>query len=135
MDKTLIVAKPYAWMEPGEKFTLSDNGTMYTNTRTDEYSNTDKDTDIFSRVETNYSISTEIAKKLMDEGVLTTNDTKKSDFVNVFDTMDNMLVTYQEDLDNIDKDMKNAPACLKIEKETVLRNLIKTVSYLRSLKK
>lgn len=135
MNKTLIVAKPYAWMEPGEKFTLSDNGTMYTNTRVDEYSNTDKDSDISSRVETSYSISTDAASKLMKAGILTDNDTQKSAFVNVFDTMDDMIHTYQDDLDNIDEDMKNAPACLKIEKETVLRNLIKTVSYLRSLKK
>jgi len=135
MNKTLIVAKPYAWMEPGEKFTLSDNGTMYTNTRVDEYSNTDKDSDISSRVETSYSISTDAASKLIKAGILTDNDTQKSAFVNVFDTMDDMIHTYQDDLDNIDEDMKDAPACLKIEKETVLRNLIKTVSYLRSLKK
>lgn len=135
MNKTLIVAKPYAWMEPGEKFTLSDNGTMYTNTRVDEYSNTDKDSDISSRVETSYSISTDAASKLIKAGILTDNDTQKSTFVNVFDTMDDMIHTYQDDLDNIDEDMKDAPACLKIEKETVLRNLIKTVSYLRSLKK
>ena len=122
-------------MEPGEKFTLSDNGTMYTNTRVDEYSNTDKDSDISSRVETSYSISTDAASKLIKAGILTDNDTQKSAFVNVFDTMDDMIHTYQDDLDNIDEDMKDAPACLKIEKETVLRNLIKTVSYLRSLKK
>ena len=85
---------------------------------------------------TEYSISTDFAKDLISNGILDDGEKKEDrNFVNVFDTMDDMLDTYQKDLDNIDTDMKDSPACLKIEKETVLRNLIKTLSYLRSLKK
>ena len=56
-------------------------------------------------------------------------------FVNVFNAIDNMLDTYKSDLKNIDIDMSDAPECLKVEKTTVLRNLIKTLDYLKNLKK
>lgn len=133
MTKILTVAKPYAWMEPGETFELSNDGTMYTNTYTDEYSSVDKDTNYSSKVKTEYSISLDVAKSLLDKKILVEN--KSDDFKNIFDEIDTMLDTYQADLDNIDKDMKNDPACMKVEKETVLRNMIKTLSYLKSLKK
>jgi hypothetical protein len=60
---------------------------------------------------------------------------KNDKFVNVFDEIHDMLETYTEELSNIDEDMANQPACLKIEKETVLRNLINALSHLNSLKK
>ena len=136
MNKTLTVIKPYGWMEPGEIFELSTDGKTYVNTHTNEYSSTLKDADINSKMVTEYSISTDFAKDLISNGILDDGEKKEDrNFVNVFDTMDDMLDTYQKDLDNIDTDMKDSPACLKIEKETVLRNLIKTLSYLRSLKK
>lgn len=136
MNKTLTVIKPYGWMEPGEIFELSADGKTYVNTHTNEYSSTLKDADINSKMVTEYSISTDFAKDLISDGILDDGEKKEGrNFVNVFDTMDDMLDTYQKDLNNIDTDMKDSPACLKIEKETVLRNLIKTLSYLRSLKK
>ena len=136
MNKTLTVIKPYGWMEPGEIFEPSADGKTYVNTHTNEYSSTLKDADINSKMVTEYSISTDFAKDLISNGILDDGEKKEDrNFVNVFDTMDDMLDTYQKDLDNIDTDMKDSPACLKIEKETVLRNLIKTLSYLRSLKK
>lgn len=123
-------------MEPGEIFELSADGKTYVNTHTNEYSSTLKDADINSKMVTEYSISTDFAKDLISNGILDDGEKKEDrNFVNVFDTMDDMLDTYQKDLNNIDTDMKDSPACLKIEKETVLRNLIKTLSYLRSLKK
>ena len=132
MNKTLTVIKPYGWMEPGETFELSEDGKMYTNTHTTEYNSVCKNNDIASKATTVYSISPDFAKALIEDGYLSEPVDK---FCNVFDTMDSMLETYHADLDNLDEDMKNLPACVKIEKETVLRNLIKTVSYLRSLKK
>ena len=136
MNKTLTVIKPYGGMEPGEIFELSADGKTCVNTHTNEYSSTLKDADINSKMVTEYSISTDFAKDLISDGILDDGEKKEGrNFVNVFDTMDDMLDTYQKDLDNIDTDMKDSPACLKIEKETVLRNLIKTLSYLRSLKK
>lgn len=137
MNKTLTVTKASGWMEPGDTFKLSDDGKTYTNTHTKEYSTTLKDSDITGKYITTYSISTKLAKELIEDGFLTEDVCAKNDrnFVNVFDTMDDMLETYQKDLDNINIDMKDSPACVKIEKETVLRNLIKALSYLRSLKK
>ena len=49
--------------------------------------------------------------------------------------LDEMIDTYNEDLKNIDKDTEDFPQCMKVEKETVLRNLIKVLSYLKTLKK
>jgi hypothetical protein len=46
-----------------------------------------------------------------------------------------MLEEYNEELGNIDDDMADEPACLKVEKETVLRNMIKVLEHLNSLKK
>lgn len=53
----------------------------------------------------------------------------------MFNAIDNMLDTYKSDLKNIDTDMSDAPECLKVEKTTVLRNLIKTLDYLKNLRK
>ena len=58
-----------------------------------------------------------------------------SSFVNVFDEIDDMLIKYNADLHNIDKDMKGQPECLKVEKPTVLSNLIKVLTHLKGLRK
>ena len=63
------------------------------------------------------------------------SDKPEKEFVNVFNAIDNMLDTYKSDLKNIDTDMSDAPECLKVEKTTVLRNLIKTLDYLKNLRK
>lgn len=135
MNKTLKVIKPYGWMEYGEVFELSNDGKSYVNSRTNEYTTTYKDSDFSSKLESSFSISTDYAKALVDEGVLSEDVENPSEYKNVFNAMDDMIDTYQEDLNNIETDMKDSPQCLKVEKETVLRNLIKAVSYLRSLKK
>lgn len=134
MNETLIVTKPYCWMEPGDTFKLSKDGNSYVNTHTHEYTNTDKDMDITSRSETTCSISKDIATSLLNVGILKEDKTETS-FVNVFDRIDEMIDTYNKDLKNIDKDTEDFPQCIKVEKETVLRNLIKVLSYLKTLKK
>lgn len=134
MNKVLTVARPYCWMEPGEKFELSSDGKMYTNVHTNEYTAACDDADMFSKAEISYSISKDFANSLVENGVLTDSQ-PSSDFKNVFDEIDNMLEVYKEDLNNLDEDTKDKPACIKVEKETVLHNLIKALSYLKSLKK
>ena len=90
--------------------------------------------DITSRSETTCSISKDIATSLLNVGILK-EDKPETSFVNVFDRIDEMIDTYNEDLKNIDKDTEDFPQCIKVEKETVLRNLIKVLSYLKTLKK
>lgn len=134
MNETLTVVKPYCWMEKDDTFQLSADGSSYVSTRTREYTNTYKDIDLTGRSEMTCSISKETANNMINAGILKAGE-EETPFVNVFDRIDEMLDTYNKDLDNIDTDMKDSPTCMKIEKETVLRNLIKTLSYLRSLKK
>ena len=73
-------------------------------------------------------------KEMAEEGIVDMDEPKKP-FVNVFDEIDKMLNTYTSDLKSIDSDMDNAPECLKVEKATVLKNLIKTLNYLKNLRK
>lgn len=56
-------------------------------------------------------------------------------FVNVFDEINTLMDTYQDELNKLDADMANMPACLKVEKETVLNNLITVLEHLNSLRK
>lgn len=132
-NKVLKVTKPFAWMEVGDTLKLSEDGYNYTNTFVDEYSSlTEKGDDISSKVETTVSFSREKADELMKSGYLAPNEPESH--VNVFGEIDAMISTYTDDLANLEEDMKNAPACIKLEKETVLRNLIKALNYLKSLK-
>lgn len=71
---------------------------------------------------------------MINDGIIYPDEPKKP-FVNVFDEIDNMLDAYTKDLKNINTDMDNAPECLKVEKTTVLKNLIKTLNYLKNLRK
>ena len=62
-------------------------------------------------------------------------DDKKT-FVNTFDEIQTMLPEYNNELCVIkSKADENTPQCLLVEKETVLRNMIKLLEYLKGLKK
>lgn len=136
MKNTFTVKKTFGWMEPGDTFELSNNG-MYECTRTETFSNISDSEDSTAKTTLSLSVSKNYISMLEKMGVVeNTDDVKKTEnFKNIFDEIDNMLETYGDDLSNINDDMANAPACMKIEKETVLRNLIKTLSYLKSLKR
>ena len=55
---------------------------------------------------------------------------KKEETISMIDT----LAEFKE-LKNIDKDMKDQPTCLKVEKTTVLNNMIKLLNHLKGLKR
>ena len=42
---------------------------------------------------------------------------------------------YADALKNLDEDMKDQPTCLKVEKTTVLNNMIKLLNHLKGLKR
>ena len=138
MSKILKVIKKFYLLEVGDTLELSQDGTEYTNVHNEELNETnDTGTDISARFTSTYSISTDYANMLIEEGYLAPYnepETQKN-FVNVFDEIDTMLETYNEELDNLDEDFADEPACLKVEKETVLRNMIKVLNHLNSLKK
>lgn len=139
MNKFLKVVKPFFVMEVGDTFELTKDGTGYESTfNMDRHEADDANSAVYSSYTSNYVISTDYAKLLIEDGYLEPvrpESKSNAPFVNVFDEISNMLETYKEDLANLDDDMANEPACLKVEKETVLRNLIVALEHLNSLKK
>lgn len=138
MTKTLKVVKPFFVMEAGDTFELSENGKEYvssynqSNNAISESGNA-----IYSSYNSNYTISPEYANMLIEEGYLKAEKplNTKDTFVNVFDEITTMTEQFKEELSTIDEDMAEQPAILKVEKETVLRNMIKVLEHLNSLKK
>ena len=133
MTKTLNVIKPFMHLVPGDTFELNEDGS-YTAKQHDEFTRTDDSGDFKSSLTSEFTVSADYMKEMAEEGIVDMNEPKKP-FVNVFDEIDKMLNTYTSDLKNIDSDMNNAPECLKVEKTTVLKNLIKTLNHLKNLRK
>lgn len=137
MTKILKVIKPFFVMEPDDTFELSQDGTEYVSSISIEHHETDdKFSSISSRYNSNYTISLDFAKTLLETGYLEeVVDKDDKPFVNVFDEINSLLDTYQDELNRIDSDMADMPACIKVEKETVLNNLITVLDHLSSLRK
>lgn len=134
MTKTLNVVKPFFMMEPGDTFELSENG-MYVSQYQSEYTGSDDEDELKSSYTSKFEISESYAKTLINDGYLTEVVDKKNDFVNVFDEIEKLYDKYADELDNLDEDFAHQPMCLKVEKETVLSNMIKLLDHLHSLKK
>lgn len=134
MTNTLKVIKPFFVMEEGDTFEKTENGS-YRSEYNSSYSVAGSDVDADSVYNSSYEISESYAKALLNEGILEEVNPKRDSFVNVFDEIENLLKTYNADLCKLEEDMKDAPACLKVEKETVLRNMSKLLDHLYSLKK
>ena len=139
MSKILKVITPFYLLKVGDTFELSADGSEYTNVHNEELTETnDANDDISARFTSKYSISTDYANMLIEEGYLAPLEPqvrKEERFVNLFDEINDMLEVYNEELGNLDEDYAEEPACLKVEKETVLRNMIKILEHLNSLKK
>ena len=134
MTKILRVIKPFFVMEVDDTFELSPDGTEYVSSfNMERHESDDENSYISSKYSSNYTISLDFAKTLIEQGYLT--EVQNKEFVNVFDEIDELLGTYREDLSNLDKEMEDMPACLKVEKETVLNNLITVLGHLKSLRK
>lgn len=80
-------------------------------------------------------ISEAYAEKLLSLGYLSAVEDKQKEYKNVFHEMEHLRDTYIENLKNLDEDYKDQPACVKIEAETVLSNMIKLCDHLLSLQK
>jgi hypothetical protein len=139
MAKILRVITPFFVMELGDTFILSEDGKMYVSEHNEEFRKNEESVELKSSYNSKFNISIDYAKQLIREGYLEEVQEKesveRSTFVNVFDEIDNLRQKYTYELSNIDKDLKNAPQCVKVEKITVLENILKVLDHLKELKK
>lgn len=136
MTKILKVIKPFFVMENGDTFEYNADTDQYESVYNEEYNSSNEDNStVVSSYNSVYRISKEYAKMLLDNGYVEEVDEKKR-FVNIFDEIDNKLNEYNNELYTLKtKADENTPQCLLVEKETVLRNMIKLLEYLKGLKK
>nr|UVM91886.1 MAG: hypothetical protein [Bacteriophage sp.] len=136
MTKILKVIKPFFVMENGDTFEYNADTDQYESVYNEEHNSSNEDNStVVSSYNSVYRISKEYAKMLLDNGYVEEVDDKKR-FVNIFDEIDNKLSEYNNELYTLKtKADENTPQCLLVEKETVLRNMIKLLEYLKGLKK
>lgn len=136
MTKILKVVKPFFVMEEGDTFEYNEETAQYESVYNEEHNSSNEDNStVVSSYNSVYRISKEYAKMLLDNGYVEEVDEKKR-FVNIFDEIDNKLSEYNNELYALKtKTDENTPQCLIVEKETVLRNMIKLLEYLKGLKK
>jgi Cdc6-like AAA superfamily ATPase len=135
MSKTLRVIDSFFVVEVGDTFQLSEDGNSYIFERSEEFRKAGENIDQNATYNASFTISTEYAKQLIQEGYLEEVEEKKQQFVNVFDEINNLINKYQQELAHIDEDMKNEPACMKVEKTTVLSNILGVLNHLKTLRK
>lgn len=136
MAKILKVIKPFFVMENGDTFEYNADTDQYESVYNEEHNSSNEDNStVVSSYNSVYRISKEYAKMLLDNGYVEEVDDKKR-FVNIFDEINNKLSEYNNELCVLkSKADENTPQCLLVEKETVLRNMIKLLEYLKGLKK
>jgi hypothetical protein len=136
MTKILKVIKPFFVMENGDTFEYNADTDQYESVYNEEHNSSNEDNStVVSSYNSVYRISNEYAKMLLDNGYVEEVDDKKR-FVNIFDEINNKLSEYNNELCVLkSKADENTPQCLLVEKETVLRNMIKLLEYLKGLKK
>lgn len=136
MTKILKVIKPFFVMENGDTFEYNADTDQYESVYNGVHNSSNEDNStVVSSYNSVYRISKEYAKMLLDSGYVEEVDEKKR-FVNIFDEIDNKLNEYNNELYTLKtKADENTPQCLLVEKETVLRNMIKLLEYLKGLKK
>ena len=136
MTKILKVIKPFFVMENGDTFEYNSDTDKYESVYNEEHNSSNEDNStVVSSYNSVYRISKEYAKMLLDNGYVDEVDDKKK-FVNIFDEIDNKLSEYNNELCSLKPKVdENTPQCLLVEKETVLRNMIKLLEYLKGLKK
>lgn len=136
MTKILKVIKPFFVMENGDTFEYNADTDQYESVYNEEHNSSNEDNStVVSSYNSVYRISKEYAKMLLDNGYVEEVDEKKR-FVNIFDEITNKLYEYNNELCSLKANAdENTPQCLLVEKETVLRNMIKLLEYLKGLKK
>ena len=138
MAKILRVIDPFFVMETGDTFEFSEESKMYVSKHKEEFYKTDSDKidEIRSSYNSEFQISEEYAESLIREGYLEeVEDDTKPTFVNIFDEINTLLEKYKKGLETLNEDTMDLPACVKVERETVLTNMVTLLEHLKSLKK
>lgn len=137
MNKTLQVQKDFDQAKVGDIYNLSEDGKSYVYESVEDNSYIDARTGstISSKNSYRNEISEAYAEKLLSLGYLSPVEDKQKEYKNVFHEMEHLRDTYIENLKNLDEDYKDQPACVKVEAETVLSNMIKLCDHLLSLQK
>lgn len=131
--KKYKVINSYFSLAEGDILEPSEDGKFYTAEHAEQFDKTGVNGETFSSSITNtVTFSADYVQVLLENGYLAE---VSEDFVNVFDEIDNLLKGYEADLKEVEADKDAVPACLKVEKTTVLSNLIKVLTHLRNLKK
>lgn len=137
MTKVLKVISPFFVMEVGDTFVLSEKGDVYVSEHNEEFHKNDDSNSLNSSYKSTFCISPDYAQELIKEGYLEnveeTQENRK--FVNVFDEIQKLIVKYSTELKNLPEDMKDYPECVKVERATVLNNLLEVLNYLKNLRK
>ena len=135
MSKVLHVIEPFFTVEVGDTFEFDSKSNMYVAQRTEEFHKTDdSNSELRSMFNSNFAISVDYAKELIADGYLEDVMEKKT-FTNVFDEIQRLSEKYSDELKNLNEDMANMPECLKVERTTVLNNILSVLEHLKSLKK
>lgn len=139
MAKVLRVINPFFMADKDDTFVLSEDGKFYIAEHNEEFKAVGADDiDTKSTFSSTFTISLNWAKELIEEGYLeevSPKTEKSSTFVNVFDEIDILLKKYNDELKNLPEDMASFPECVKLERTTVLTNIIKVLEHLKSLRK
>lgn len=135
MAKTLRVIDSFFVMEVGDTFVLSEDGKYYISCHNEQFNKNGDDNSVNASFSSEYRISPEYAEQLIKDGYLEEVGSSKKDFVNVFDEIDNLINRYQTELTNINTDLAGEPQCVKVEKTTVLTNLLSVLNHLKTLRK
>lgn len=136
MSKTLKVIKPFFVLKEGDVLEYSEKDNMYVYAKEEKFDRTGSNGETYdSTYRESLTFSPNYVQELIEEGYVSTITQNSQKFVNVFDEIDNLLNKYVADLADVNKDEEDIPMCLKVEKTTVLQNMIKVLSYLKTLKK
>lgn len=136
MSKNLKVITPFFNLEEGDVINLSEDGSRYEIENIEEFDKTDGCGDeIASTFTSKLTLSPSYVKELLKEGYLEEVLQPQQKFVNIFEEIDNLLSRYNNELNEVKKDTMEIPECLKVEKTTVLTNMIKVLTHLKNLKK
>lgn len=135
MAKTLRVIDSFFVMELGDTFTLSEDGNYYIAEHNEEFHKGGDTDELNSTFSSTFRISLDYAKQLIEDGYLEEVDPEPKKFVNVFDEIDNLIERYKNELNSVDTDLAGEPQCVKVEKTTVLTNILSVLNHLKNLRK
>lgn len=138
MAKTLRVIEPFFVMEFGDTFEYDEATKMYVSKHNEEFYKMDDGSinEVKSAYTSEFQISVDYAKSLIEDGYLEEAVEKEQQkFVNIFDEIDTLLEKYKKGLTTLNEDCAELPACVKVERESVLTNLVTLLEHLKSLKK